>query len=258
MRHYSQNVWICVIPDILLLHPVNAQGEYNIPSEDNENGDDGGALFAPAPPGRSVPYQAPLPWPLPKNQGKGQNPNPPVLPKPTSPGSTPSESESDDFYVPKTPSLRTPSRDSDSSHSFFNPIPGPCDDPLCDEKLVTYGNPNGSPFNIQYNYMRHARQLSWDWHNPTTECRYNLAAPVQGWYERAGCPDQGPHQISPTPAAPRQLTNLVVNPLRCSGQQRQLVTQPDNVYGDEAPVDIFSTLHSPVRSKHNLDIVCFI
>ena len=41
--------------------PVNAQGEYNIPPEDNEDRDDGGASFGPAPPGRSVPYQAPLP-----------------------------------------------------------------------------------------------------------------------------------------------------------------------------------------------------
>ena len=41
--------------------PVNAQGEYNIPLEDNENGDDGNAPFGPAPPGRHVPYQAPLP-----------------------------------------------------------------------------------------------------------------------------------------------------------------------------------------------------
>ena len=29
--------------------PVNAQGEYNIPPEDNENGDNGGAPFGPAP-----------------------------------------------------------------------------------------------------------------------------------------------------------------------------------------------------------------
>ena len=84
--------------------PVNAQGEYNIPLEDNENGDDGGAPFGPAPPGRHVPYQAPPPQPLPKTQGKGQNPNPPVLPEPTPPGSTPSESSSDKIYVPKTPS----------------------------------------------------------------------------------------------------------------------------------------------------------
>ena len=127
--------------------PVNAQGEYNIPSEDNENGDDGGAPFASAPPGRFVPSQAPPPGPLPKNQGKGQNPNPPVPPEPTPPGLTPSESESDDFYVPKTPSLRTPSRDLDSLHGFFNSNPGPSD-PLYDETLVTYGNPDGSPSNI--------------------------------------------------------------------------------------------------------------
>ena len=37
---------------------------------------------------------------------------------------------------------------------------------------------------------------------------------------------------------PRQLPNPVVNPLRCSGQQRQPVIWPDNVYGNEAPVDI--------------------
>ena len=40
---------------------VNAQGEYNIPLEDNENGGNGGAPFGPAPPGRPVPYQTPLP-----------------------------------------------------------------------------------------------------------------------------------------------------------------------------------------------------
>ena len=106
--------------------PVNAQGEYNIPPEANENGDDGGAPFGPAPPGRAVPYQAPPPQPLPKNQSKGWNPNPLVPPEPTPPGLTPSESESDDFYAPKTPFLRSPSKDDpDSSHSFFNPNPGP-------------------------------------------------------------------------------------------------------------------------------------
>ena len=94
--------------------PVNAQGEYNIPLEDNENGDDRGAPFGPAPPGRHVPYQAPPPQPLPKTQGKGQNPNPPVLLEPTPPGSTPSESSSDKIYVPKTPSwmILTPRMDS--------------------------------------------------------------------------------------------------------------------------------------------------
>ena len=93
------------------------------------------------------PYQAPPPRPLPKNQGKGQNPNPPVPPELTPPGLTSSESESDDFYVPKTPSPRSPSRDLDSSHGFFNPNPGPRDK-LYNEKLVTYGNPDGSPSNI--------------------------------------------------------------------------------------------------------------
>ena len=168
--------------------PVNAWGEYNIPLEDNENGDDGGAPFAPAPPGRFVPPQAPPPRPPPKNQGKGWNPNLPVPPEPTPPEPTPSESESDDFYVPETPSPRTPSRDPDSLHGFFNPNPGPSD-PLYDEKLVTYRNPDGSPLNIEYNYMRHGRQLSWDWHNPTTGRWFNPTAPAQEWYNRAGRPD---------------------------------------------------------------------
>ena len=168
--------------------PVNAQGEYNIPLEDNENGNHRGAPFASAPPGRFVLYQAPPHGPLPKDQGKGQNPNPPVPPEPTPPRLTPSESESDDFYVPKTPSLRSSSRDLDSSHEFINPNPGP-HDKLYDKELVTYGNPDGSPLNIRYNYTRHGRQLSWDWHNPTTEQQFNLAAPIQEWYDRAGCPD---------------------------------------------------------------------
>ena len=41
--------------------PVDAQGEYNIPPDDNENEDDGGVNLYPAPPGRFVPYQASLP-----------------------------------------------------------------------------------------------------------------------------------------------------------------------------------------------------
>ena len=92
--------------------------------------------------------------------------------------------------------------------------------------------------------------MSWDWHNPTTECQYDLTAPIAEWYHSGGCADldnmvfeeflqwQGSHQTSPTPATPRQLPGLVVNPLRHSGQQRQPIIWPDNVYGDEAPVDI--------------------
>ena len=72
----------------------------------------------------------------------------PVLPEPTPPGSIPSELESDDFYVPKTPSPRSPSKeDLDSSHGFFNPNPGP-PNPLRDSKIIDYGNPDGSPSKI--------------------------------------------------------------------------------------------------------------
>ena len=86
--------------------PVDAQGEYNTPLDDNENGGQGGAPFGPAPPAGGVPYQTPPPEPPPKNQGKGQNPAPPVPPELTPPGPTPSESDSDDFYQPRTPSPR--------------------------------------------------------------------------------------------------------------------------------------------------------
>ena len=117
--------------------PVNAQGEYNIPLEDNENGDDGGAPFGPAPPGRHVPDEAPPPLLL-KNQGKGKNLLPLVLPEPTPPGSAPSESLSDDFYAPKTPSWRSPSRDDlNSSHKFSNPNPEPCFDPMIRRSFFT-------------------------------------------------------------------------------------------------------------------------
>ena len=162
--------------------PVNAQDEYNIPPEDNENGDDG----------RHVPYQAPPPWPSPKNQGKGWNPNPPVLLEPTPPGLTRSESESDDFYVPKTPSLRSPSKDAlDSSHRFFNPNPNPHGFDLYDQKQVFYENraDPSTPSRIRYNYTRHGRQLSWDWHNPTTEARYNSNCPIVEWHHHGGHAD---------------------------------------------------------------------
>ena len=63
--------------------PVDAQGEYNIPLDDNENEDDGGADLYPAPPGRYVPYQAPLPPARPQG--------PPASPPPLDP-TTPSDS----------------------------------------------------------------------------------------------------------------------------------------------------------------------
>ena len=70
--------------------PVDAQGEYNIPPDDNENGDDGGADLYLAPPGRYVPYQAPPPPAEP--QGPPASPLPPSLPTPsdsTPPGNNP-------------------------------------------------------------------------------------------------------------------------------------------------------------------------
>ena len=202
--------------------------------------------FGPAPPGRFVPYQAPPPRPLPRNQGKGQNPDPPVSKELTPPGS-----EYDDFYVPKTPPLRPPLGDLDSLHGFFNPNPDPRDLPLYDNKQIIYGNLDGSPLRIQYNYTRHGRQLSWDWHNPTTEWWYDPDTSIEEWYTRAVHSDlddtvfeeflqwdQRPHQTSPTSARPRQLPNLVENPPRHSGQQQQPVIWPDNVYRDETPIEI--------------------
>ena len=228
--------------------PVNAQGEYNIPLEDNENGDDGGAPFGPAPPGRHVPYQAPPPLP-PRNQGKGKNPNPPVPLELTLPGSTPSESSSDKFYAPKTPSWRSPLRDDpDSLHRFFDPNSSHFD--LYDKRTIFYENQNDpSTLSwIRYDYMRHGRQSSWEWQNPAT----GAPDPRLGWSCHADCgqipdcvfedflrhQDQRLCQTSPTPARPRQPANPLVNPPRCSGQQRQPIHWPDNVYRDEAPVDI--------------------
>ena len=63
--------------------PVDAQDEYNIPLDDNENEDCGGVDLYPAPPGRFVPYQAPPPPAGPQG--------PPVSPPPLSP-TTPSDS----------------------------------------------------------------------------------------------------------------------------------------------------------------------
>ena len=114
-----------------------------------------------------------------------------VLLEPTPPGLTRSKSESDDFYAPKTPSWRSPSRDDlDSSHGFFNPNPGPHFD-IYDQKQVFYENQadSSSPSQIRYNYTRHGRQLSWDWHNPMTETRFNPDRPIVEWYHCGGCAD---------------------------------------------------------------------
>ena len=106
------------------------------------------------------------------------------------------------------------------------------------------------------NYTRHGRQLSWDWHNPTStryhsvSTRDDPASRPEGWWRPEGHPDldnsifeeflrqsQWSCQTLPTPARPRQPPQGV-NPPWCSGQQRQPAIWPDNVYGDEAPVDI--------------------
>ena len=61
----------------------------------------------------------------------------------------------------RTPSPRSPQADPDSSYGFFNPDPGPSDDPLYGRKTISH-RPDGSPSNIWYNYTRHGRQFSWD------------------------------------------------------------------------------------------------
>ena len=62
-----------------------------------------------------------------------------------------------------------------------------------------------------------------------------------------------PHQTSPTPAGPRQLPNPVVNPPRHSGWQQQHIIQPDNVYRDEAPIDILQCYDAFDVSRPPLD-----
>ena len=106
-------------------------------------------------------------------------------------GSTRSEPESDDFYAPKTPSPRSPSKDALDSHRFFNPSPSSQHFDLYDQKQVLYKNWDdpSSPSQIRYNHTRHGRQLSWGWHNPTTEQWYNPHAPVAEWYHHGGHAD---------------------------------------------------------------------
>ena len=52
---------------------------------------------------------------------------------------------------------------------------------------------------------------------------------------------------------PRQPPNLVENPPRCSGQQRQPIIRPDDVYGDKAPVDILQNYDAFGVSRPSLD-----
>ena len=98
-----------------------------------------------------------------------------------------------------------------------------------------------------------------------TVARYNPDHPIVEWYRRGGRADlddtvfeeflrqQGSCQTSPSPAVPRQPLNLVENPLRCSGQQRQPIIQPDDVYGDEAPVDILQNYDTFGVSRSSSD-----
>ena len=90
-------------------------------------------------------------------------------------------------YVPKTPSQLSPSRDDpDALHGFFNLNPDPCFD-LYDKKVIFYENRDDptTPSQIRYNYMRHGRQLSWDWHNPTTE-HFPPEISADRWYSHGG------------------------------------------------------------------------
>ena len=62
-----------------------------------------------------------------------------------------------------------------------------------------------------------------------TEVWYNPNHPIVKWYHCGGCADlddpvfkeflqqKGLRQTSPSPAKPRQPSNLTVNPLRCLG-----------------------------------------
>ena len=108
--------------------PVDAQDEYNIASDDNENVDHMGADLHPAPPGRFVPYPASPP-------GNNQNHGPLILP-----GLSHSRPDSDDFHGPLvTPPPISPCGDPDSSHEFFNPNSDP--DYSYTSKSFKFGDP---------------------------------------------------------------------------------------------------------------------
>ena len=76
--------------------PVDAQGDYTIPPDDNENEDDGGADLYLAPAGRYVPCQAPQPPARPQG--------PPTCPPPLDPttplDSTPPGDKWQDIHTP--------------------------------------------------------------------------------------------------------------------------------------------------------------
>ena len=194
MRHYSQNVQICIVLDILL------QGEYNIPLDDNENGDDGGADLYSAPPGRYVPYQAPLPPAGPQG--------PPVSPSPQDPitlsdSTPPGNSKWPDLWTPSPQWRWAP---------YLTPQYWPQDSTGRGRQGTWSPPPASSPF----------------W--PSNYQPFPLL--------RQRTPPCAITPPSPTPQPSQQPTPMLGNP-HFSSRLRRPVIRPDNTYGDEAPVDVF-------------------
>ena len=163
MRHYSQNVQMCVIPDILLLHQSMHRVSITFLWKTMRMG-----MMGVHPSGlhhlgdmcliRHLCLDHRL-----KTRAKVETLIPQFHWNHNPPGSTPSESSSDDFYAPKTPSQRSPSKDDpNSSHGFFDPNSS-CFN-LYDKRTIYYKDREdpSTLSRVRYHYMRHGRQLSWD------------------------------------------------------------------------------------------------
>ena len=255
MRHYSRNVWICVIPDILLLHQSMHRVSITFLQKTMRMG-----MMGVHPSGlhhlgdmcliRHLHLDHCL-----KTRAKDETLIPRFCQNQPLQGQLLLSHRLTTFMFPRHLSGDLPLGMIPTPRMDSLILTGPCFD-LYDWKQIFYedwADPS-TPLRIRYDYMRHGRQLSCDWHNPRTECWKGVPDPnvliPEEWYHPDGHADlddsvfkeflqqQGSCQTSPTPARPRQSANPLVNPPRHSGQQQQPVHRPDNVYGDEAPIDI--------------------
>ena len=139
-RPYSQNVWICVVPDILLLHQSTHRVSITFLWKIMRMGMMGVHPLGQHHLGDICLTRHLRPYCL-KTKAKVRAQIPRFRRNQPLEGLTPSESLSDNFYVPKTPSQRSPSRDDpNSSHGFFDPNSS-CFD-LYDKRMIFYENKN--------------------------------------------------------------------------------------------------------------------
>jgi Reverse transcriptase (RNA-dependent DNA polymerase) len=184
------------------LPPDDLQGEHNRPL-DNENEDYGGGDLPPLPP---IPYQPLAP------QGPPAARQQPLTPSPVTSGrGSPALSyKGDDEGTPWIPKMRSP-----SPPVFTTPNPPSTPSSSRPDPPVTPHYVKMNPLNPQRNYWDYARD------------HYLVEDPVFGV----------PIPTPPRPSPQQGNTNPF---LRCLGRIRQPVFRPDNVYGNQPPVDILA------------------